>query len=124
MKPLINIAEAERSYHLSNGTYFEAHMAPLAEKVGGRAMGANLTTVPPGKAAFPLHHHYANEEHFFVVRGSGLLRHGTAVHLVRAGDYIVSPAGGPEQAHQLVNTGNEDLVYLAISTTLAPEGVG
>jgi uncharacterized cupin superfamily protein len=36
----------------------------------------------------------------------------------------VNLPGGPETAHQLVNTGNEDLVYLAISTMLYPEVAG
>ena len=34
------------------------------------------------------------------------------------------PPGGPEAAHQLVNTGTEDLVYLAISTLQLPDVVG
>jgi uncharacterized cupin superfamily protein len=59
-----------------------------------------------------------------VVRGIGTLRYSGETFPVRTGDYIVTPAGGPETAHQLVNTGMEDLVYLALSTRLAPEIVG
>jgi uncharacterized cupin superfamily protein len=43
---------------------------------------------------------------------------------VRPQDYIVTLPGGPEAAHQLVNAGDEDLVYLAISTMLYPEVAG
>ena len=34
---------------------------------------------------------------------------------MKAGDYIVHPPGGPESAHQLINTGSEDLVYLSLA---------
>jgi uncharacterized cupin superfamily protein len=36
----------------------------------------------------------------------------------------VTPPGGAELAHQLVNTGATDLVYLALSTKRLPEVVG
>lgn len=124
MKPIINIADAAQTRSLANGDCYEVQMAPLAELVGGRKIGANVTTVPPGKAAFPLHHHYANEEHFFILRGSGTLRMGSETHPVRPGDYIVAPGGGPEHAHQLINTGSEELAYLALSTLIYPEVVG
>jgi uncharacterized cupin superfamily protein len=83
-----------------------------------------VTRVPPGKAAFPIHHHHANEEHFFILSGSGVLRVGAETYAVKPQDYIVTLPGGAELAHQLVNTGSEDLVYLAISTLIVPEVVG
>jgi uncharacterized cupin superfamily protein len=79
--------------------------------------------VPPGKRAFPFHVHHVNEELFFVLSGSGELRFGDEVYPVRAGDVIASPPGGPEVAHQLVNSGSEELRYLAISTNTQPEVV-
>jgi uncharacterized cupin superfamily protein len=109
MKPILNIADAAQSRALANGDFFDVKMAPLAELIGGKKIGANVTTVPPGKAAFPLHHHYANEEHFFILRGNGVLRFGSESYPVKPGDYIVAPGGGPEHAHQLINTGSEDL---------------
>ena len=86
-----------------------------------KLLGYNITAVPPGKRAFPLHNHVVNEEMFFVLEGSGELRVGDATHPVRAGDIIACPPGGPETAHQLVNTGDAELKYLAVSTTLSPE---
>jgi uncharacterized cupin superfamily protein len=122
-RPIVNVADAP-VYSGSSGARFEFRMATLARSAGGRAIGANVTRVPPGKAAFPLHHHHANEEHFFILSGTGVLRAGAETHPVRPQDYIVNLPGGPETAHQLVNTGNEDLVYLAISTMQVPEVVG
>lgn len=124
MKRVLNIDDAAVSRTLAHGDAFDVRMAPLAELLGARQIGANVTRVPPGKAAFPFHHHYANEEHFLILRGTGVLRCGEETHPVRPGDYIVNPAGGPEHAHQLVNTGTEELMYLALSTLVTPEVVG
>lgn len=123
MVPILNISDA-KSRESTHGDYFAARVAPLSQHLGATMIGANVTTVPPGKAAYPFHHHHANEEHFFIVQGTGTLRFGDDAHPVKPGDYIVTPAGGPELAHQLVNTGAEDLVYLALSTMTAPEVVG
>ena len=85
---------------------------------------ADAPRVPPGKAAFPLHHHHASKERFFILSGSGVLRVGEATYPVKPQDYIVNLPGGADTAHQLVNTGTENLVYLAISTQLLPEVAG
>ena len=53
-----------------------------------------------------------------------MLRAGAETFAVRPQDYIVNLPGGAEAAHQLINTGDEDLVYLAISTLRVPEVVG
>ncbi len=122
-EPIINVDDAP-VHETSNGDHFAVKMAQLAGPLGAKGIGTNLTRVPSGKAAFPFHHHFANEEHFFILSGSGRLRVGEETYPVRPHDYIVNPAGGPEHAHQLINTGDEDLVYLAISTKVAPEIVG
>lgn len=122
-RPIINLAEAP-VFTDASGAHFSYSVSQLAAGLGARSIGANVTRVPPGKAAFPIHHHRANEEHFFILAGAGVLRYGGQNYDVRVNDYIVTPPGGPEVAHQLVNTGSEDLVYLAISTMVVPEVVG
>lgn len=55
---------------------------------------------------------------------SGRLRRtplGKQVLPIRKGDVIACPAGGPETAHQIVNTGFEELRYFAVSSRLSPE---
>ena len=121
--PIANVADAPR-HAGSHAPAFAYSMIELAGPAGGRAIGANLTRVPPGNAAFPFHHHHANEEHFFILSGSGVVRVGSRVQAVKAQDYLVHLPGGAEHAHQLINTGAEDLVYLAISTRIRPEVVG
>ena len=77
--------------------------------------------MPPGKKAWPYHAHHNNEEMFVVLAGTGTLRYGGAEHPVRSGDIVMCRAGGPETAHQLMNTGETDLRYLAISTMRGPD---
>jgi uncharacterized cupin superfamily protein len=122
-RPILNLADAPQVSG-RNGEHFEFGMSSLAASIGGRSIGANVTRVPPGKAAFPIHHHRANEEHFFILSGAGTLRLGTETFPVRQHDYIVNLPGEAADAHQLVNTGTGDLVYLAISTQVLPEVVG
>jgi uncharacterized cupin superfamily protein len=102
---------------------FDVRTAQIGRVVGARKLGYNLTAVPPGKAAFPFHSHRVNEEMFFVLQGSGEVRIGDAVHAIRAGDVIACPPGGPECAHQIRNTGAEELRYLAVSTRETPDVV-
>ena len=100
---------------------YEARMAPLGSVVGARKLGYNITAVPPGKRAFPLHNHRVNEEMFLVLHGRGEVQVGSERYAIREGDLIACPPGGPDTAHQIVNTGSEELRYLAVSTRLTPE---
>lgn len=100
---------------------FDARMGPIGSVVGAQKLGYNLTAVPPGMRAFPFHHHRVNEEMFFVLQGSGEVRIGDERHPIRQGDIIACPPGGPEVAHQIINTGSEELRYLSVSTRLYPE---
>ena len=58
---------------------------------------------------------------FFVLQGTGELRIGENTYPIRVGDVIACPAGGKETAHQIFNSGTEELRYLAVSTKLSPE---
>ncbi len=57
-KPLINAKDAP-TRSASSGEHFSCSMTELAHPLGARSIGANITRVPPGKAAFPIHHHHA-----------------------------------------------------------------
>lgn len=100
---------------------YAPRIGPIGARLGARQLGYNITALPPGKRAFPFHNHRVNEEMFFVIEGSGEIRIGEARYPLRAGDIVACPAGGAETAHQIINTGDIELRYLAVSTQLSPE---
>ena len=108
---------------LRHGERYEATVAPVSNRIGAQKLAYNVTTVAPGKRAFPRHSHHANEEMFFVLEGEGRLRFGDEEYPLRRGDFVACPVGGPEVAHQIVNTGPGELRYVALSTALDPEVV-
>lgn len=122
MKPVINIADLEPR-DFGHGETFSAKLARVAPQIGSAGIGCMLTIVPPGKRAFPFHAHHANDELFFILEGAGEYRFGDETYPVKAMDVVAAPAGGPETAHQLINTGDTDLKYLALSTMKDPEVV-
>src|SRR2546421_581852 len=110
-KPIINIDEVELQPRPAQfaptgpaAQRFEARVGMVAAKIGAKKLGYNITAVPPGKRAYPYHSHRAREEMFYVVQGTGEVRLGSQTFPIRAGDIIACPPGGPETAHQLVNT--------------------
>ena len=68
-----------------------------------------------GKRAWPYHLHYAQEEMFVILEGEGTLRYDGDTYPIRDGDVIFTPTG-PGTAHQIVNTSNAELRYLALSS--------
>ena len=116
---IINLDNIE--YTLSgNGNEFEADLGPVANRIGAKHLGYRITRLPPGKKAFPLHAHYANEEMFFVLEGQGEVRMGEETHPIRKGDFIAAPPD-PDCPHQIVNSSDRELIYLCVSTMLQPE---
>jgi len=100
---------------------FDARVGQIGRQIGAKKLGYNLTAVPPGKRAYPFHNHRLNEEMFYILEGRGEVRVGAETFPIRAGDFIACPPGGPELAHQIVNTGTAELKYLAVSTMQGPE---
>ena len=112
-KPIVNLADVPLQ-DFGKGEKFAAKIARIAPMVGSTGVGCMLTVVPPGKRAFPFHRHHVIHELFFVLSGTGEYRLGDKRHPLRAGDVIAAPAGG--EAHQIINTGSEELRYLGLST--------
>lgn len=101
---------------------FKARLGAVGAKIGAQQLGYNVTVLPPGKRAFPFHSHRINEEMFFVLEGTGEIRIGNNTHPIQQGDFIACPAGGPETAHQIINTSTTvELKFLAVSTMQSPE---
>ena len=111
-KPVVNINELHLESS-SQGTRFAAATTEFGTSLGLYGLGAALYVVPPGRTASPFHRHHTSDELFFILSGSGEYRFGEDRLAVKAGDCLGAPAGG--KAHQIINTGAEDLRYLAFS---------
>ena len=119
--PIINIDQLD--FHpWGHGERFDARIGAIGARIGANKLGCNVTILPPGKRGWPFHNHRVNEELFFVLDGHGEIRIGETRRSIRSGDFVACPPGGPETAHQIINTSpNQELRYLAISTQESPE---
>ena len=112
-RPVINIDELEFA-RFGKGKKFQADRGPVSARIGAKKLGYAVIRLQPGKRAWPYHAHYVIEEMFYVVSGEGTLRHADENYPIRAGDFISSPAD-PGQPHQIINTSDGELVYIALS---------
>jgi uncharacterized cupin superfamily protein len=127
-KPIVNIADVQLQPRPPQfaptgaaADLYDAKIAFVSRQLGATRLGYNVTAIAPGKRAFPFHSHQMNDEMFFVLSGTGQIRIGESTHAIRPGDIISCPAGGPETAHQIVNTGADELRFLAVSSMSSPD---
>jgi uncharacterized cupin superfamily protein len=106
---------------IEDNGFYSSRRALFSAAIGARQLGYNLTVLPPGSAQCPLHAHRAEEEMFLILDGEGELRFGDQRHPLRRHDVVACPTGGPEVAHQIINTGSVPLRYLAVSTMSSTE---
>jgi uncharacterized cupin superfamily protein len=85
-------------------------LRPLSRAAGLERLGISLATLPPGQSSFTYHSHESEEEFIYIIEGSGRLKVDGELIAVGAGDFLGFPT--PSVAHQLINDGGEDLVYL------------
>ncbi len=115
MKPLMNLDEVAFDDVEENGLYTSSR-GQISDHIGATNLGYNLTILPPGKAQCPFHNHHGEEEMFLILEGKGELRFGDKRYPIRRHDVIACPPGGPDVAHQIINTGTATMRYLALST--------
>jgi uncharacterized cupin superfamily protein len=126
--PILNLADValrplppNRAPPGEKAERFAPRQGEVSARIGGKLLGYGVTALAPGKRAFPLHNHRVNEEMFLVLDGRGEVRIGPDTFPIRQGDVIACPPGGPETAHQIINTGDSELRFLGVSTNLSPE---
>jgi len=122
LAPVISLADVPLRDG-GNGKAFRAKVGPFAKLIGLEGIGAMLHVVEPGQKAFPFHAHHQIHELFVILEGEGTFRFGNERYPVKAGDVCAAPAGGPEHAHQIINTGDTVLKYLGVSTMTKTEVV-
>lgn len=106
---LVKSADAPWTDALSQGAFQQQRKGLSSSS----ALGASLWRLPPGKKSFPFHAHHVTEEALFVISGTAKVRTPDGLTAIGPGDYVSFEAGGG--AHQLVNDGTTDLVYLGLS---------
>lgn len=105
----------------SQGSLYGGRDARLGSLLGLKHLGIGYSEVPPGKSGCPFHNHHVEDELFIILEGEGTYRIGKERHAVRAGHILGAPAGGPDTAHQLINTGSGPLRYVVVSTKALTE---
>ena len=71
-----------------------------------------LYRIPKGKSLCPYHSHSAESELYLVVSGTGRVRHKDGVTEIGPGDAFFF---GPGEAHELISSGEEDLMYYVVA---------
>jgi uncharacterized cupin superfamily protein len=115
MKPFISLEDLGDYKEYSEGPYKERSCG-LSEKIGAQKLAYSVSVVPPGHKVCPFHNHRINEEMFLILEGEGTLRYGASEYRIKKNDIIACPPGGRDVAHQIVNTSNQELKYLCLST--------
>jgi uncharacterized cupin superfamily protein len=119
-KPVLNLA-ALTLEHWKQGELYESADTSFGRLLGLSGLGISYNEVPAGKSSCPFHNHHVEEELFVVLQGTGEYRFGAERHPIGKGDVLGAPAGGPETAHQILNTGDSVLIYLGVSTVAKTE---
>jgi len=118
----VNLDQIKEEAWQSPGGKYAVSFRGISEALGREPTSLDLSKrhpfdlewnrVPPGKRAFPYHAHSAQWELYLVVSGKGSVRHKDGATEVVPGDAF---AFGPDEPHQLSNSGQEDLVYYVIT---------
>lgn len=103
----------------THGEEFQARSKWLRRETGGERLGGCLYEVDPGKRQCPFHYEVGNEEAMYVLEGEATLRTLDEEISITAGDFVTFPAG-EGGAHQVINTSDDPVRYLFVSTERDP----
>ncbi|PYI85945.1 MAG: cupin [Verrucomicrobia bacterium] len=120
----VNINDIKEQAWQSPGGKYAVSFKGISEALGRDSSSLDLSErhpfdlewnrVPPGKQNFPYHAHSAQWELYLVISGQGRVRHKDGTTDVVAGDAFIF---GPDEPHQLINSGQEDLTYYVVADT-------
>ena len=118
----VNINQIKEDPWQSPGRKYAASFKGISEALGREPASLDLSKrhpfdlewnrVPPGKCNFPYHAHSAQWELYLVVSGKGTVRHKGGKTEVIPGDAFIF---GPDEPHQLINSGDEDFIFYVIA---------
>jgi len=117
-----NISKIEDEPWQSPGGKYAAHFKGISVALGRDATSLDLAKrqpfdlelvrLPPGKSNFPYHAHSAQWELYLISSGKGTVRDKHGKTEVGVGDAFLFK---PDEPHQLINTGTEELIYYVIA---------
>ena len=118
----VNISEIEEDPWRSPGEKYAVSFKGISEALGREASSLDLakrhpfdvewSKIPPGKKNFPHHAHSAQWEMYVIISGKGSVRHEHGTTEVVSGDAFIF---GPNEPHQITNSGDVDLIYYVIA---------
>jgi uncharacterized cupin superfamily protein len=118
----VNISEIKEDPWQSPKGEYAVSFKGISEALGREPASLDLakrhpfdlewSRVPPGKSNFPYHAHSAQWEMYLIVSGKGSVRHKDGLTELAEGDVFIF---GPNEPHQITNSGNADLVYYVIA---------
>jgi uncharacterized cupin superfamily protein len=79
-----------------------------------------ILRVPPGKTPYPYHLHSAQWEFYHVISGTGTVRNASDTTPIGPGDAFLFK---PNEPHQIVNSGQADLVLYVVADNPIGESV-
>jgi len=118
----VNINDIKEEAWQSPGGKYAVSFKGISEALGRDSSSLDLSKrhpfdlewnrVPPGKPNFPYHAHSAQWELYLIISGEGNVRHKDGKTQVLPGDAFIF---GPDEPHQLINSGAEDLTFYVVA---------
>lgn len=103
--------ETERIENMCGGKGHVIIKHILGEKeLNGKCRLYAQVTLEPG-CSLGFHEHHGESETYYIISGEGIYSDNGNLRMVKAGEKTFTPDGC---GHALSNTGNEDLVFMAL----------
>jgi uncharacterized cupin superfamily protein len=119
---IVNSKELSEETSVSPKGVFECAEISISEALGRNPDSTDLlerhpfdvaiVRIPPGRRNFPFHAHSAQWEFYHVISGTGKVRDVQGTADIKTGDAFVFR---PDEAHQIINDGTEDLVLYLVA---------
>lgn len=115
MNKILNIDNIPKEYIDDPDFQTKMKTVLLGDALGCEKIYVNIDYVKPGGKSVKYHFHSKQEEFFFIMHGSGILRMNGEEIYIKTGDVISKPAGR-EITHQFINNDCEILQILDMGT--------
>ena len=104
------------------GTDREIYGRALCDAGGLSKIGFGLNELSPGCNTLPAHYHTLEEEHLYVLEGTGTLHLGDQTYPLAKGSYVNFPAG-QEVPHFVSNESDVPLKYIMVGERIEGDEV-